>query len=249
MGALHEGHISLIKRARKENDIVAVSIFVNPTQFGKNEDFNKYPKTLREDKRICRQNGVDIIFVPEASQIYKKGHATSIDVAEFSDILCGLFRPGHFKGVATIVLKLFNIIQPAKAYFGLKDYQQLKIIKKMVEDLNLPVKIVACPTVREKSGLALSSRNKFLTLEQKKSAAGIYSALKRGKSAAKSGKVESVAVLKKNITEDLKKISGLRMEYVEVVNPKTLQRAENLKKDFRILAAVRLGKTRLTDNV
>lgn len=245
MGALHKGHISLIRRARRENDIVAVSIFVNPTQFGKNEDFKKYPRAFRSDKQVCLKCGVDAIFHPSACDMYRKNHLTFVEVKGLSEILCGKFRPGHFKGVATVVLKLFNIIQPTRAYFGEKDYQQLKIIEKMVDDLNVPVKVIACPTVREKSGLALSSRNQYLSVEQKKSAAGIYAALKK----AKSKKTRSVEALKKSVIGDLRKVKGLKIEYVAVVDPATLNPVNDLKDGFRILIAAWLGKTRLIDNV
>lgn len=249
MGALHKGHISLIKRARQENDIVVVTIFVNPLQFGKNEDFKRYPRNFKEDKKVCRQNGVDIVFYPSISEMYKERHLTFVEVHGISDILCGKYRPGHFRGVATVVLKLFNIVQPDRAYFGQKDFQQLKIIEKMVKDLNIPVKIIACRTVRERSGLALSSRNQYLSEKQQRSAAGLYRVLSMAKNDAKNGKIRSPSILKSKIIKGLKKIDELKVEYVEVVDEKTLRPVGDLKGKFRIMAAVWFGKTRLIDNV
>ncbi|MDO8735135.1 MAG: pantoate--beta-alanine ligase, partial [Elusimicrobiota bacterium] len=170
MGALHQGHISLIRRARKENDIVAVSIFVNPSQFAPHEDLKKYPRPFEKDINICKSEGVDVIFAPMLKEMYPENYLAYITVEKLSDIMCGKFRPGHFRGVATIVAKLFNIVQPDRAYFGLKDFQQSVIVKKMVTDLNFPVKIITCPIVREKDGLALSSRNVYLSYEERKKA-------------------------------------------------------------------------------
>ncbi len=252
MGALHEGHLSLIKRARKENALVVVSIFINPAQFGKNEDFEKYPRTFRQDKKICRQTGVDIIFYPSTNDIYKQEHLTFVEVKNLSDILCGKFRPGHFRGVTTVVLKLFNIIQPTRAYFGTKDFQQLKIIEKMVDDLNIPVKIISCPTIREKFGLAFSSRNKYLSTGQKLDSALIYKAISDAKVKISEGYLKDIVSVKKYITKAVSKISGINLEYVEIVDPKTLTNIEgriSLKNNLRILIAAKVGRTRLIDNV
>ena len=166
MGALHEGHLSLMRRALKENDVVVISIFVNPAQFGPDEDYRRYPRNLRKDAELCKKNGVDYIFAPSVDEMYPRGYAAYVNVGgHLAEILEGAIRPGHFRGVATVVAKLFNIVQPDRVYFGEKDYQQLLVVKKMVDDLNIPVKIVPCPIVREKDGLAMSSRNIYLSPE------------------------------------------------------------------------------------
>jgi pantoate--beta-alanine ligase len=170
MGYLHKGHVSLMECSKKENDITVVSIFVNPTQFGKNEDYDKYPRDLERDLKICEEVGVDYVFHPSISQMYPEGYSTYVVMETLVDKLCGKFRPGHFKGVLTVVNKLFNIVKPDRAYFGKKDYQQYIIIKKMVQDLNIDTKVIGCPLIREEDGLALSSRNKYLTEEERKSA-------------------------------------------------------------------------------
>ena len=177
MGALHEGHLSLMRKARKENDVVVVSIFVNPIQFGPQEDYRRYPRNLRQDARLCSKEGVGIIFYPQAKDIYPQGYKTYVDVEDLSKVLCGKFRPGHFSGVATVVTKLFNIVNPDIAYFGQKDAQQAIIIQRMAKDLNMPIKIKVMPTVREKDDLALSSRNAYLSKSERKDAAVLYQAL------------------------------------------------------------------------
>ena len=211
MGALHEGHASLIRKARKENDIVTVSIFVNPLQFGKNEDFKKYPRPMRNDIGICRQNDVDYVFHPDARQFCRADSLTEVGVKKISDVYCGKFRQGHFKGVATIVLKLFNVIQPANVYFGEKDFQQLFIIKKLVRDLNVPVRIIACPTVREKTGLAISSRNAYLNECEKQLAPLIYGTLQEARKKVIRGGLKTAAGVRKFVRTKLSPlIKGVR---------------------------------------
>ncbi len=252
MGALHNGHFSLIKKARKENDIVVVSIFVNPTQFGPNEDYKNYPRTFKEDKENCLNLGVDIIFAPTAEKLYPEGYKTFVEVKDLSDILCGKFRPGHFKGVATIVLKLFNIVQPDTAYFGLKDYQQFVIINKMVKDLNLNIKIKGVSTVREKDGLALSSRNKYLNEQERKEALLLYKSLKSAEQLIKYENVKNSDVIKKNIKNILLSgniIKNKDIDYIAIVDAHSLAELKKIKGDVLIALAVHLGKARLIDNI
>jgi len=258
MGALHEGHASLIRKARKENDIVTVSIFVNPLQFGKNEDFKKYPRPMRNDIGICRQNDVDYVFHPDARQFCRADSLTEVGVKKISDVYCGKFRQGHFKGVATIVLKLFNVIQPANVYFGEKDFQQLFIIKKLVRDLNVPVRIIACPTVREKTGLAISSRNAYLNECEKQLAPLIYGTLQEARKKVIRGGLKTAAGVRKFVRTKLSPLikgvrglsSPIKIQYIEVINPKTLERTPHIdKRNFRLLIACFVGSTRLIDNV
>src|SRR6516165_6920371 len=177
MGALHEGHLALVRRARAECDAVAVSIFVNPTQFGPNEDLNRYPRPLQRDLELCEKNGVDLVFHPQPAVMYPPDYHTFVEVTGLQDVLCGASRPGHFRGVATVVLKLFNLVQPDRAYFGQKDAQQVRVIQRMVTDLNVPVEVRVCPIVREADGLALSSRNDYLEAEERRRATMLYRAL------------------------------------------------------------------------
>ena len=250
MGALHQGHISLIKRARKETDIVVVSIFVNPTQFGPNEDYLRYPRPFEKDKKICAEENVDIIFAPSVKEMYPDGYLTYVYVEKLSEILCGKFRPGHFRGVTTVVTKLFNIVQPDIAYFGEKDYQQLAIIKRMTKDLNFPVKIVQCKTIREKDGLAMSSRNVYLNETERKNANKIYSALKESKNIIMNTKIRDTNYIVNYITEKLKDIKGLKIEYIKICNPETLEEQKNrIILPAQILVALWIGKTRLIDNI
>lgn len=259
MGALHAGHLSLIKEARTENDVVVVSIFVNPLQFGPTEDFHKYPRQLEFDRQLCEQAGVDVIFAPTPAElgVVNQGKITDesalpvsqvIPPAAMISLMCGRSRPGHFQGVTTIVAKLLNIVQPETAYFGRKDAQQLAIIRRMVQDLNFPVKIVGCPIVREPSGLALSSRNQYLTLEQKAEAAILYQGLKQAEIAFYKGEVKSqqlVALVK----AQLARVSSLQTEYVELVHPDTLKPLTEIEEVGLLAIAARLGSTRLIDNI
>jgi pantoate--beta-alanine ligase len=248
MGALHDGHASLIKRAVKENDVTVVSIFVNPAQFGPNEDYLLYLRPFNNDKKICINLGVDYIFIPTAEEMYPKDYLTFVNVNKMTEVLCGGFRPGHFKGVATIVSKLFNIVQPDKAYFGLKDYQQLKVIERMAKDLNFPVKIVPCPIIREKSGLALSSRNTYLSKEEKLSSLKIQESLKLAEEMIKGGIKDTGKVLN-NVTANIKKIPGSKIDYIKIVHPDSLEYLKTIKLPAVIAVAAWVGKTRLIDNI
>ena len=245
MGYLHEGHASLIRRARKDNDIVVVSDFVNPIQFGPNEDLLTYPRDLEADSKICEEIGVDYIFAPEASEMYQD-KKVFVDIEDMSDHLCGAKRPGHFRGVLTVCSKLFNITGADRAYFGQKDAQQVAIIKKLVSDLNIPIEIIPCPIVREEDGLALSSRNTYLSKEERKAALCLSKAIFAGEKLAKEGgSVEEVIEKMEEIidSEELSKI-----DYISVVNLKTMEDASDFDGDRLVAIAVYIGKTRLIDN-
>lgn len=249
MGYLHEGHVSLIRCSKKDNDITVVSIFVNPIQFGKNEDLDRYPRDLERDVEICGKEGVDYVFYPSADEMYPEGFSTYVEVEGITQRLCGTFRSGHFKGVTTVVAKLFNIVQPDKAYFGEKDYQQLKVIQKMVRDLNIDVEVIGCPLIREKDGLALSSRNKYLTPEERKSALSISRALFRAKQMFESGEKDPSKVI-----DEVKRIISSQplvkeIQYVEVVDPEELTPKKKLEKGDVVAVAVFVGNTRLIDNI
>ncbi len=247
MGALHRGHMSLVKRAGAANDIVVVSIFVNPAQFGPGEDYLKYPRPFAADKAACAQNGVDVLFVPDPEQMYPENYLTYISVEKMGDGLCGAFRPGHFRGVATIVAKLFNIVQPDAAYFGSKDYQQLKIIQRMVQDLNFRVKIVPCPIVREPSGLALSSRNQYLSPERKMQSAALNKALEYAGVHLKAG--ASAAKVREGMKRMiLERVGDARFDYIEIVDAQTLNPVKKLVLPVVVALAVKIGTTRLIDN-
>jgi len=248
MGYLHSGHISLIKRAKKDCGIVVVSIYVNPTQFGPGEDYQRYPRDLERDKKLAKEAGTDILFVPSDEEIYPDSFHTYIQVEELSKRLCGVSRPIHFRGVATIVAKLFNIVKPTKAYFGWKDAQQLIILKKMVKDLNMDVEVVGLPTVREKDGLAISSRNKYLSKQERKIAPILYQALVKAKKMVNSGENNSARVLQQ--AKDLiKKKKGVKIDYLKAINLIDLKDAKKIKKNTLIAIAAWIGKTRLIDNV
>ncbi len=247
MGYLHNGHISLVREAKKQNDAVVVSIFVNPTQFGPREDLKKYPRDIKGDITLLSKSGVDAVFCPSAKEMYPEGYGTYIEVKGLSDKLCGASRPGHFKGVATIVAKLFNIVQPDAAYFGEKDFQQLVIIRRMAADLNMDVKIVSMPTVREKNGLAMSSRNSYLSKEEISRALVINRALKFAKTLAASG-VKSAARIKAAISK-LMKTSKLKIDYISICDPKTLEEKKSVKGKTLIAVAAYIGRTRLIDNI
>ena len=245
MGYLHEGHASLIRKARKDNDIVVVSDFVNPIQFGPNEDLLTYPRDLEADSKICEEIGVDYIFAPEASEMYQD-RKVFVDIEDMSDHLCGAKRPGHFRGVLTVCSKLFNITGADRAYFGQKDAQQVAIIKKLVSDLNIPIEIIPCPIIREEDGLALSSRNTYLSKEERKAALCLSKAIFAGEKLAKEGgSVEEVIEKMEEIidSEELSKI-----DYISVVNLKTMEDASDFDGDRLVAIAVYIGKTRLIDN-
>lgn len=256
MGALHLGHLSLIHRARRENDFAIVSIFVNPLQFGPNEDLQRYPRTLEHDQALCLEAGVDALFAPTLQEMY--GQAAQdwstltqvIPPAGLTTGLCGRSRPGHFQGVATVVTKLLTLVQPDRAYFGQKDAQQLAIIRQLVQDLNLPIAIIGCPIVREDNGLAYSSRNQYLTAEQKQQAAILYRSLQQAERAFQAGERRS-EVLIAAVRTELERLSSIQPDYIELVNPKTMTPLEKLEqKETGLLAiAAHLGTTRLIDNI
>lgn len=248
MGALHEGHGALIRRAREETGYVVVTIFVNPTQFDRSDDFQKYPRELDADLAFCQRLGVDAVFAPDAKEMYPAEILTSVEVSGVSAPLEGEFRPGHFRGVATVVAKLFHIGGPDRAYFGEKDAQQLAVIQTMAADLNFPVTIVPVPTVREPDGLAMSSRNQRLTPEQRRAAPALYQALCEGERLIRSG-TRSAAQIKQRATIHLSRNPVFRIQYLEAVDPATFQAVETVTGDVRIVAAVWVGDVRLIDNV
>jgi pantoate--beta-alanine ligase len=247
MGALHAGHGALIEGARAGADIVVVTIFVNPLQFDRQDDYEKYARHLDADRKFCDARNVDFIFAPSSEEIYPSPSATFVDVPDFARHLCGAFRPGHFRGVATVVAKLFNIIQPDTAYFGEKDGQQLAVIRQIVRDLNFPVRIIPVPTVREPDGLALSSRNQRLTADERKAAPVLFAALSAGRNAVSRGRKQAAEV-KAAVLEVLETEPLLRVEYVEIVDAR-MQPVDSISPDAHLMAAVWLGPTRLIDNV
>jgi pantoate ligase / CMP/dCMP kinase len=266
MGALHAGHLSLIRRARQENTIVAVSIFVNPLQFGPKEDFQDYPRNLEQDRLLCEEAGVDVIFAPSEAEMFgkpgfdrpksetiaQKIHPSSltqvIPPSAMTSVLCGKSRPGHFQGVAAIVTKLLSLVQPTRAYFGQKDAQQVAIIRKLVADFNLPVEIVACPIVREDSGLAMSSRNQYLTAEQKQQASVLYRALQQASQAFKAGDLTAASAVSA-VKAEVAKVSAVELEYAELVHPDTLTPLEIVETAGLLAVAARIASTRLIDNI
>jgi len=249
MGALHEGHLSLVRMAKGENNISVVSIYVNPKQFGPAEDFLKYPRDTEGDIEKLAGEGVDILFLPDDPHMYLEDFTTQVKVEGLSERLCGFFRPGHFTGVATVVTKLFNIVIPHKAYFGQKDYQQTVIIKRLVKDLNMNVEIVVCPTVREKDGVAMSSRNAYLLKEERQAATAIYSCLQEASKAARSGTtdVKELKRLMENILCAVPLFS--HVQYASAYNPETLEELEKIKGEALLAVAVKIGNTRLIDNL
>jgi pantoate--beta-alanine ligase len=247
MGALHEGHASLIRKARRENRKVVVSIFVNPAQFGPKEDLSRYPRPFAADRRLCAALEVDAIYHPAVKSVYPDGFRTNVEVKGLSDLLCGAFRPGHFKGVATVVLKLFETVRPTRAYFGEKDFQQLQIIRRMTLDLGLPAQIIGCPTVRGRDGLALSSRNQYLSPFERAVAPRLHAALTLGGLLAR--RKMSATKITKTVRLEIMKIPEAIIDYVSLVDPETLEESKRVKGRLRLLAAVRIGKTRLIDNI
>ncbi len=247
MGYLHEGHLALVRKAKELSDRVVVSIFVNPIQFAPGEDYQCYPRDLERDKAFLEKEGVDALFVPKAEEMYPDGFQTYVEVKELSSGLCGRFRPGHFVGVATVVLKLFNIVQPDLAVFGEKDYQQLKIIQRMVKDLNLDVKIIPHPTVREADGLAMSSRNTYLSPAERNSAASLYLALNLAEELINQGE-KRVSLLKEKLKEFIESYPYTKVQYIEFVDPETLKEVERVEEPTLLALAVYVGKARLIDN-
>ncbi len=247
MGALHDGHLTLMRKAKGECDVVVASIFVNPTQFGHNEDFTAYPRDLNRDLQMIANVGVDTVFTPDASEMYPNGYQTVVDVPELGSLLEGAIRPGHFRGVATVVTKLLNIVGAERAYFGQKDYQQLLVIEQIVRDLNIPTRIIMVPTVREADGLAMSSRNASLDVGQRRAAVILSRLLLRAEELVKSGQTDAAAV-KAELETFLKQEPQATADYIALVHPETLQPVETLSEPVAVLLAVRLGKTRLIDN-
>lgn len=246
MGYFHEGHLSLMRRAREEGDVVVVSIYVNPLQFGPREDFNRYPRDFQRDLRMAEEVGVDIVFAPKDEDMYPEGYQTFVEVTDLTRSLEGFYRPGHFRGVTTVVAKLFNIVFPHKAYFGEKDFQQLRVIQRMVRDLNFPVEIVPCPTVRETDGLAMSSRNAYLNPEERRAATVLHRALKAADEIFKSGE-RNVARLKAKVWEVLATEPLIRPQYVEIVDAQTLEPVFTIDRPAVILLAAFVGQTRLIE--
>ncbi|MCX7770212.1 MAG: pantoate--beta-alanine ligase [Proteobacteria bacterium] len=250
MGYLHEGHLSLVRASKKDCDITVVSIFVNPIQFGPKEDLSKYPRDFERDKNMLEKEGVDYIFYPKVQEMYHSDFSSTIIVEGVTKNLCGASRPGHFRGVTTVVGKLFNIVMPDKAYFGEKDFQQLVTIKKMVRDLNFPVEIVGMPIVREDDGLAMSSRNSYLSEEERKSALCLYKSILLAKDMIKSG-IKDVKLIIKGIEELVNNTPNTRIDYIKICDPETLEYIEEGDIDGKKLLAlaVFVGSTRLIDNV
>lgn len=248
MGYLHQGHLSLMRVAQKNSDVLVVSIFVNPIQFGPQEDFKKYPRNLRRDKKLLKDLECDYLFYPQMKDVYTQGYKTCVELGKPTKVLEGAFRPDHFRGVTTIVAKLLNIVQPDVAVFGQKDFQQAVVIQRMVKDLNFPVKIIIAPTIREKSGLALSSRNEYLSNEQKKQALALFQSLNLAEKLIKAGERDSKKITDK-MTKLILKQPEARIDYVSVNNSETLEPLKKLKGNVLISLAVMVGKTRLIDNI
>ncbi|MFA5138901.1 MAG: pantoate--beta-alanine ligase [Elusimicrobiota bacterium] len=247
MGALHEGHLSLLRRSRRECDRTVASIFVNPLQFGPAEDLSRYPRPFRLDAAGCRRAGVDALFCPSPRAMYPRGFRTRAEVDGLSTLLCGAFRPGHFQGVATVVLKLLNLASPDSLYMGEKDFQQLVIVRRMARDLDLPVRVVGCPTVREADGLAMSSRNAYLCAQEREEAARLHRALRAGAARARRG--AALARVLREMRREVRRIPGVVIDYLELVDAETLLRPARLKGRLRLLGAIRLRNTRLIDNI
>lgn len=248
MGALHEGHASLIRAARAETGFVVVSLFVNPTQFGPHEDLDRYPRTFEADKKLCACEGADLLFAPSVEKMYPPGFRTFVEVTGLQDGLCGHARPGHFRGVATIVLKLFNIVNPDVSYFGQKDAQQARLIQQMAKDLHLPVKVKVCPTVREADGLALSSRNRYLSAAERQEAIMLFQALTEAQTVIRSGETRP-NVIRQLMEARIAKASHACIDYVSIVDADSLEPVEQLKGLVLLALAVRFGQTRLIDNL
>jgi len=248
MGYLHEGHLSLAKRSVQDNDFTVMSIFVNPTQFGPNEDFERYPRDLERDLALAESVGVDVVFAPSVEEMYPDGYKTYVNVEDITNVLCGRSRPGHFRGVTTVVNKLFNIVEPNKAYFGQKDAQQVVVIKKMVRDLNMNLEVITCPIVREADGLAMSSRNVYLSSEERKAALILSKSLFEAEELIKQGERSRKKIVE-YIESRIKTEKLAEIDYVEVVSADNLDIMEELKGTILIALAVKFGKTRLIDNV
>lgn len=249
MGALHEGHLSLVRRSCADNEISLMSIFVNPTQFGPGEDLERYPRDLERDLRLARQTGINIVYAPEPRQVYDRDHSTWVEVpGPLSESLCGASRPGHFRGVCTVVAKLFNLVRPTRAYFGEKDFQQLSILRAMTRQLDIPVQIIGCPIVREPDGLALSSRNIYLDDQQRQQALAIFACLQQTQRDYAAGE-RSVMTLVRRMRSQMETAPGLELEYAEIRDPGDFGTPEQAEDHHRALLAARVGTTRLIDNM
>lgn len=248
MGALHPGHLSLIKQAQKENDFLVVSIFVNPAQFGPQEDLSKYPRPLKNDLLLCRKAKVDLVFLPDKKDMYPEGFATFVQVERMTDMLCGAARPGHFRGVATVVAKLLNIVVPNVIYFGQKDAQQVVLVKKMISDLNFFVKIKVMPTVREKSGLAMSSRNAYLSEQERQDALVLFRALNLAKVLIQGGAKDTVRIISR-LKQLINKHKNVKIDYIAVMDSMSLKPLKRVTGNCLVALAVYIGKTRLIDNI
>jgi pantoate--beta-alanine ligase len=248
MGYLHEGHLSLVRAAKEECDLVVMSIYVNPMQFGPGEDLDKYPRDLERDKSLAEKEGVDVIFRPLSGEIYPGGYTTDVVVTgPLTETMCGVSRPGHFKGVTTIVAKLFNIVEPDKAYFGQKDAQQAVVVKRMVQDLNIPVEVRVMPIVRESDGLAMSSRNSYLSAGNRQQALGLFRSIKKAKEMITEGEVSADSI-KQGMRSVLEEGEDVRVDYVEIVDADTLAPLDKIQDNTLIAIAAYVGNTRLIDN-
>ena len=248
LGYLHEGHLSLMRRASKDCDVSVISIFVNPTQFGPYEDFKKYPRDLKRDENLARSTGVDIVFCPSVKEMYPNDYLTNVNVEKITDVLCGDSRLGHFKGVTTVVAKLFNIVQPDIVYFGQKDAQQTRVIQQMIKDLNIPIKIKSLPIVREKDGLAMSSRNKYLSSKERRDALVLLQSLRKARTLIKKGKISS-SIITSMIRKMISTKKSAKIDYVVCVDFKTFKPVKRIRRNALIALAVWVGKTRLIDNI
>lgn len=248
MGFLHEGHLALVRRAKAENSVVTVSIYVNPTQFGPREDFGAYPRDLDRDLGLLRKEGTDIVFVPLDDEMYPPGFGSWVDVEKVTEPLEGATRPGHFRGVATVVAKLFNIVQPTRAYFGQKDAQQAVVIKRMVTDLDMSLEVVIVPTVRERDGLAMSSRNVYLSPKERQAATVLFKALMLARQLRKAGEKDAEKI-RRQMTECIRKEPLARIDYVSIADTERLEELDLLERPALASLAVKIGKTRLIDNI
>ena len=247
LGFLHEGHLALVREGRRRGDLLVVSIFVNPTQFAPNEDFNTYPREFERDRKILAGDDIDILFHPSESEMYPDGYQTNVEVDQLSRFLCGAERPGHFRGVATVLVKLFNIVRPHVAVFGLKDYQQFLVVRRMVEDLNLDVEIVGSPTVREQDGLAISSRNHYLSEQERTAALCLRRALGRAEALVQQGERDGKGI-KQEVTAEIANEPLARLEYVQLCDPENLEAIETIQDKALLALSVRIGKARLIDH-
>lgn len=247
MGFLHQGHISLLEEGRRRGALLVLSIFVNPAQFGAGEDYTDYPRDLTADAALAEAAGVDVLFAPETTQMYPRDYASWVDLEGITEVLCGASRPGHFRGVTTVVTKLFNIVQPTVACFGAKDFQQLAVIRRMVADLNMPLEIVGCPIIREADGLAMSSRNSYLADAQRRQALCLSQALQQARQLVAEGARETAGLLA-TLRQEIENQPDARIDYLKICHQTSLQEQKQIDKDSVLLLAVFIGKTRLIDN-